>query len=163
MRGFEPHRARGVTLVELMIVIIVIAILASIAVPSYRNYVLRTHRTDATAALLKVRAAQERFFLQNNSYITAAAGLIQAPPGGFGFRTDDGVNAVTEHGYYQLGVGLDPTAPAGVPSFQVSAVPIGGQLDDTDCRTVTINDRGQRGATNAGGATGQAIIDTCWR
>jgi type IV pilus assembly protein PilE len=61
--------SRGVTLIELMIVIIVVAVLASIAIPSYRQYVLRSHRTEAKAALMNVAAAQEKFYLQNNTYL----------------------------------------------------------------------------------------------
>lgn len=144
------------TLIELMLVIVVLAIVVGIAVPSYRNYVLRAHRADATAALLKVRAAQERFFLQNNRYASAAE-LTAAPPAGLGFQ------ATTEHGYYQLGMGPDPTPGAPAASFQVTATALGGQLDDDDCRTFSITDRGVRGATNPGGATSQTIIDTCWR
>src|SRR5690606_27341297 len=59
---------RGVTLIELRPVIVVVAILRTIAVSSYRSYLLRTNRTEARMALLRVQAAQEKFFLQNNRY-----------------------------------------------------------------------------------------------
>ena len=75
--------ARGVTLIELMVVILVLAILASIAVPSYRRYVMRSNRTEATAALLQLRIAQEKFFLQNGQYADDGA-LTTAPPAGLG-------------------------------------------------------------------------------
>ena len=58
----------GFTLIELMIVIVVVAVLAAIAMPSYRQYVLRTHRTEAKRTLLNVAVAQEKFYLQNNTY-----------------------------------------------------------------------------------------------
>jgi type IV pilus assembly protein PilE len=146
---------RGVTLIELMIVIVLLAIAVGIAVPSYRSYVIRTHRTDATVALLKVRRAQEAYFLQNDQYVDDA-GLVAAKPGGLGFPRN------SEHGHYQITVTTpDPANPA--PSFLATATAIGGQLDDDQCRTLTINDRGDRGATNPGGATSQQIIDTCWK
>lgn len=152
---------RGFTLVELMIVVVILAIIVAIAVPSYRNFVLRSHRTDATAALLKVRTHQERFFLQNNRY-AAAAQLSTAPPAGLGFPLDTGGNPTTEHGYFRLAMTVpDPGNPG--PSFLVTAQASGGQLDDDDCRTLSINDRGVRGATNAGGTTNPAIIDNCWK
>ena len=60
----------GFTLMELMITLAIVALLAAIAVPSYREYIIRSNRIDATSALLKIAAAQEKFFLQNNSYAT---------------------------------------------------------------------------------------------
>lgn len=151
------HKQRGMTLIELMIVVVVLAIVVGIAVPSYRNYVLRTHRTEATAALLRVRAAQERFFLQNNRYATDAELVANPNPGpGLGFARN------SENGFFQLGMVVpDPNNPP--PSFVVTAQAIGGQIDDDDCRTFTISDRGRRDAFNAGGTSTQTIIDTCWR
>jgi type IV pilus assembly protein PilE len=59
-RGMMSHsqRMRGVTMIELLTVVAIVAILSSIAVVSYRNYVLRAHRTDATTALLRIQVAE---------------------------------------------------------------------------------------------------------
>ncbi len=59
---------RGVTLLELMIVLVIISILAAIAYPNYREYIIRAKRTEAKAALLQIATQQERFYLQNNSF-----------------------------------------------------------------------------------------------
>jgi type IV pilus assembly protein PilE len=59
--GMTRSRERGVTLLELMAVVVIIGILASIAIPSYRSYLLRAQRTGGTAALLRIAAAQEKF------------------------------------------------------------------------------------------------------
>jgi len=64
------RKMRGVTLLELMIVVVIIGILAAIAYPNYRQYAARAKRTEARAALLKIAANQERFYLQNNTYTT---------------------------------------------------------------------------------------------
>jgi len=59
---------RGVTLLELMIVVVVIGILTAIAFPNYREFVARAKRNEAKAALLKCATNQEKFYLQNQAF-----------------------------------------------------------------------------------------------
>lgn len=137
--------ARGVTLLELMIVIAIVALLASIAVPSYRNYVLRAQRSDATAALLRIAAAQEKFYLQNNTYTAALD------------NTGLNIGTASEHGWYNLSVTAANTTGF---SAQATAPAASAQYRDTDCRTFTITETGARGATKASSAANTAA---CWR
>jgi len=62
------RRARGFTLMELMITITIIAILASIAIPSYMGYVERGKRAAARSALLAGASFLERNFTTNGCY-----------------------------------------------------------------------------------------------
>lgn len=142
------RRMNGITLMELLIVVVVIGILASIAVPSYRNYVIRTNRTDATTMLLRIQSAQEKFFLQNNQY---AADLVTAPPAGLG------VGNVTEGGKYAVNL----TPGAANMSYTVTATPVAGQgqQDDRRCQAFTINEIGTRGATDSSSAVS---TNECW-
>ena len=59
---------RGVTLLELMIVVVILGILTAIAYPSYRQFIERAKRTEARALLLRIAVDQERFYLQNNTF-----------------------------------------------------------------------------------------------
>jgi type IV pilus assembly protein PilE len=59
--------AKGFSLIELMIVVAVIAILASLAYYNYSRYAFRTRRADGREMLLRVAAAQERFFTNTNT------------------------------------------------------------------------------------------------
>ena len=136
--------ARGMTLIELMVVIAVLAVIASIAVPSYRGYLRRAQRADATAALLQLRQGQEKFFLQNGQYATAAQ-LTLAPPAGLGMKT------TSEHGHYNIV--LNRPTPT---TFSVTATATGGQADDGPCTSFTINEAGVRGSSPSG-------ITTCWK
>ena len=61
---------RGITLLELMIVVVIVSILAAVAYPNYRQFAARAKRNEAKAMLLEVAAAQERFYLQNSQYGT---------------------------------------------------------------------------------------------
>ena len=62
------HAMRGITLVELMIVVVIVGLIAVIAYPNYREFVARANRNEAKAALLRIATNQERFYLQNNSF-----------------------------------------------------------------------------------------------
>jgi len=65
--------ARGFTLIELMIAVAIVAILASVAYPSYRDYIIRGRLNDATNGLTSMRADMERHFQDNRTYQTVGA------------------------------------------------------------------------------------------
>jgi type IV pilus assembly protein PilE len=137
-------------LLELMAVVVIIGILASIAIPSYRTYVLRAQRADATTALLKIAAAQEKFYLQNNTYTTTVGS------GGLNLG-----NGSSERGWYTLTIAA-PTGFTIGTAYVATATATSGQaqINDTDCRTFTIRETGERGAANSGGTSN---TPTCWR
>ncbi len=70
-----PHpsarAARGFTLIEVMITVAIVAILAMVALPSYRDYILRGQLANATNGLATLRAQMERHFQDNRTYATA--------------------------------------------------------------------------------------------
>lgn len=148
-----PRKQQGMTLIELVIVVVVIAILASIAIPSYREYVLRSHRVEATAALLAIAAKQEKFYLACNSYTTQLTDPVDASDcadRGLGVPDADAGKAglQTENGWYTVTVESDdPTL-----DFTLTATAIGSQARDTDCATFSVDHSGVRTATK----------DKCW-
>ena len=138
------RQVRGFTLIELMIALVIVAILAGIAVPSYRNYVLRSHRVEATSALLRVAAAQEKFYLQNNTY-TENVGDVA----GLGFSTDNVTdNFTTENGWYTITV-----TAADNEGFTLTAEAAGDQVNDSDCTDFTLESSGAKSASG----------DGCWK
>ena len=67
----ERADSRGFTLVELMVVIVIASILMAIAVPSYKNSIRKSRRTDAKTALLDLAGREERFN-STNGFLNAS-------------------------------------------------------------------------------------------
>jgi type IV pilus assembly protein PilE len=63
------RRARGFTLIELMVTVAIAAILASVAIPMYRDYVTRSRIIDATSKLSDFRVRMEQYFMDNRTYV----------------------------------------------------------------------------------------------
>ena len=70
----SPKARHGFTLIELMIVVAVIGILASIALPSYTEYIARGRRADAKTQLLAAHQWMERLYSESYSYLQDSAG-----------------------------------------------------------------------------------------
>lgn len=66
------RQAAGFTLIEVMIVVAIIGILASVAYPSYTDYVRRGHIQEAFSQLSIYRAKMEQYYQDNRNYGTAA-------------------------------------------------------------------------------------------
>jgi len=64
-----PHRHnKGLTLLEVLVVVAIVGILAAIAIPSYNSYITRARRSEAKTVLEQVRAAQEMWRAERGSY-----------------------------------------------------------------------------------------------
>jgi prepilin-type N-terminal cleavage/methylation domain-containing protein len=76
---------KGVTLIELIIVVAIIGILAAIAVPAYLGQQKAAARTEAYSNLQNLRLLEEQFFAENGAYTASAANVaaIQALLPGF--------------------------------------------------------------------------------
>jgi type IV pilus assembly protein PilE len=151
--GVKPG---GFTLIELLIVVAIVAILASVSLGSYRQYVRRANRVDATSTLLRISAAQERFYLQHSRYATTAEELTAAPSAGLGISG-------TQHGLYDLAVVPAPDGAARGYTATATASSGASQRDDKDCRIFSIDQSGQRGAADASGTESPEITARCWR
>jgi type IV pilus assembly protein PilE len=80
LRG-KMKKEKGLTLIELLIVLLIVGILAAVAIPVYTNYMQRARRADAKTALEQLRASEEMFRAENGAY-TADFALLNATWGG---------------------------------------------------------------------------------
>jgi type IV pilus assembly protein PilE len=128
---------RGVTLLELMIVVVFIGILTAIAYPNYREFAARAKRTEAKALLLEIANNQERYYLNANSYGTLAQ---------LRYATDP---LITDSGSYSVRV-----TAADASNFTAVATNILGGSEAARCTTFTIDGRGNKTSTGS--------IANCW-
>lgn len=140
----KPGRQRGLTLIELMIVVAVIAILAAIAIPAYDDSVRKARRGQAKADLVALAQHLERCFTVNNSYLAACSGVgadLDFSVGTWGVspRSDTPGAPV----YYQISAVAGATAT----TYTLQAVPQGDQARDV-CSTLTLTQAGVRGTSS---------------
>lgn len=138
--------ARGVTLFELLVVLALVAVIAALALPAYRQHVMRINRAEAMTALLQLQSTQEFHYLRHNTY---AASVTAAPPAGLGLPPASASNR------YALSVAL----AADGQSFIATATPSpgGGQQSDLACLAFSIDARGRRAVS------GSASPEQCWK
>jgi type IV pilus assembly protein PilA len=66
---------QGFTLIELMIVVAIIGILASVAIPLYTNYLIRTQVTEGLDLSAGARIAAEEYFMNRGVFATTNASV----------------------------------------------------------------------------------------
>ena len=74
-------KQKGFTLIELLIVVAILGILASIALPSYTQYVLRGKRSEGTSALAVYNSKMANYYLDNNNYGDGTTCAVASPSG----------------------------------------------------------------------------------
>jgi len=122
-----------------MIAVVILSILATIAYPSYMGQVRKTRRVDGKSAVLEVAMAEERYYTKNKTYTKKLKELS--------------INSAlkdkkSKEGYYTL------TLTASKTTFTIKATATGAQADDTDCKTMSMNQIGEKTSTDGSSA--------CW-
>lgn len=140
----------GLTLIEVVTVVAIVGILAAIGIPAYDNYTRNTIRASAKTTLERVRGLEESYFINNKSYTSnlTQLGFTNNPPEVD--KTGEELAAGSSDAVYQIIVNT-PGVFCPQCQYEVGAVPINAQVNDTDCGTIFINSLGQKGATGPKG------------
>jgi type IV pilus assembly protein PilE len=141
----RPERAAGFTLIEIVTVLAIVAILSAIAIPSYFQYIIRGHRSEARATLTQAAQWMERWRTERNSYQDPLN--APAPPALPQYLQR---SPATGAQMYQISV-VTPTPG----SYVLSAAPMGTMAGDA-CGTFTLDNTGLRDRTGA------ETIERCW-
>lgn len=147
-----------------MITVAIVAILAVIALPSYKNYVMRANRTVAKSALADVVSRQASYYADTKRYATKFSKL--------GWSSDDTLyldregnlkDASSSGSIYAVtlkGGATASTCPAtGSPSagdYTVVATPINTQVGDTTCGAMCLSSVGIKAAAGSDASN-------CWQ
>ena len=143
---------KGFTLMEVMIVVGILGIVASIAFPSYMDYVRKGKRADAKVELLRLAQMQESYFVQNLSYASTLAQLGLAG------------TVKSEQEEYTMSISTkvpgacDGTSVTPCTGYTLTADATGSQANDGKCEDFTLSNTGVKGVTGAHSATPK----DCW-
>jgi type IV pilus assembly protein PilE len=135
------HRSRGVTLIELMVVLGLLGVLLRVALPSYEQYVQRGHRGQARSTLMQAGQWLERAATAQGTY--PATGQIPADL------------LKVEGARYTV------TAVTTATSFTLTATPSGPQAADA-CGVFRLDHTGQRSQVQVPGQRPPLTADECW-
>jgi len=138
--GKRAPGSRGFTLIELMIAVAVVGILASIALPSYTEYIRRSRIIEATNELATLRVRLEQYSQDNGNYGATAEGCGITPAATDSFELTCNDNDAGSSAFLATATG---TAAHGMDGF-----------------SFTINQDNRRQTTAFPGASGLPL--DCW-
>ena len=135
-------RARGFTLIELMVTTAIVAILMAIAVPSYALFMKQSRRGSAESALMDIAQREQQYLIDARAYAPDIVTLFGNP------------NAipVDVSSYYNIQICQTAAGacnpPGGAPpTFAVIATPIAGSPQAGD-PVLTIDNTGAKTPAN---------------
>lgn len=151
-----PARQHGFTLIEVMIVVAIIAILAAIGIPSYNEYIRRSHRAEAKNFLMAISQRMEQNYTLSGRYDQDQDGddIDQD------FINKTGMASVPISGSTRYNITFAANQPQ-EGTFTLLATPTGAQTGDK-CGVLMLNQQNIKGANNVLNNRADLTIE-CWQ
>jgi type IV pilus assembly protein PilE len=130
-----------------MIAVAIAALLATIAMPSYQNYVRRGQLSDAFTTLADMRVKMEQYYQDNKFYGTSSASNTCATLSGYA-----AFPVSTKYFTYSCAAGAAPSQ-----TYVLTATGSGGLTTGYD---YTVNQNGVKGTSTFAGTASTAA---CWQ
>ncbi len=141
------RRERGLTVIELSVVLLITGLLLSLSIASYRSLLLKNHRIVAQAALLELVTRQAQFFTNNLRYALTFDELGLPSPY---FISGTATAVESRQASYEINWVVEDSRWLGF-----KAIPMNEQRQAEQCGTLSITRIGERSAT------GRLSTD-CW-
>ena len=146
MTNLPKNNERGFTIIEVMIVAAIMVILTALAVPSYRNFIVRSVRTQAKSTLMLIADRQEQFFLDNKAYTGDIKNLGFKGNPMYVDRDGAEVAAASTDRVYKIQL-----TNTSATTYTAQAVPeLHQAAGDTACGTMSLTHAGQRSQSGSG-------------
>lgn len=146
----------GFTLIEMMVTVAILAIVASFAVPSYQEYIIRGKLTEATANLADLRVKLEQYYQDNRNYGPTNGRCGDTNNDGDGNDAGE-IPDLPNQRYFAIAC----TVAVGQQGYTASATSVANQgLGTAASYRYTLNEANLRQTTAFSGATG--LPKNCW-
>lgn len=136
----------GFTLIELMVALAILGLIVAISLPSYRQSIRKSNRSDAHISMSRLATLQEKFYFQNNNYTGDFADIISG--------ASSGAPVLSDEGHYTITLSVT----GGGSGWNMIAVPIDDQAGDEECVSLTLTSFGAKTALDIDGAANP----DCW-